>query len=111
MKKTIAIFLTVLLALTMGMSAFAEGTSGRRDSLVVANATKLSGYFFTELWGNNTSDQDVRAMLHGLETVTWTEEPQFDINSTVVESVKNLGYKNGDRSFQIKLNEHGSHRG
>ena len=61
MKKTIAIFLTVLLALTMGMSAFAEGTSGRRDSLVVANATKLSGYFFTELWGNNTSDQDVRA--------------------------------------------------
>lgn len=106
MKKTIAIFLTVLLALTMGMSAFAEGTSGRSDSLVVANATKLSGYFFTELWGNNTSDQDVRAMLHGLETVTWTEEPQFDINSTVVESVKNLGYKNGDRSFQIKLNEH-----
>lgn len=105
MKKTIAIFLTVLLALTMGMSAFAENTSDTRDTLVVANATKLSGYFFTELWGNNTSDQDVRAMLHGLETVTWTEEPQFDINSTVVESVKNLGYKNGDRSFQIKLNE------
>lgn len=105
MKKTIAIFLTVLLALTMGMSAFAEETSGQRDSLVVANATKLSGYFFTELWGNNTSDQDVRAMLHGLETVTWTEEPQFDINYTVVESVKNTGYKNGDRSFQITLNE------
>ena len=105
MKKTIAIFLTVLLALTMGMSAFAENTSDTRDTLIVANATKLSGYFFTELWGNNTSDQDVRAMLHGLETVTWTEEPQFDINSTVVESVKNLGYKNGDRSFQIKLNE------
>ncbi len=105
MKKTIAIFLTVLLALTMGMGAFAEETSGQRDSLVVANATKLSGYFFTELWGNNTSDQDVRAMLHGLETVTWTEEPQFDINNTVVESVKNVGYKNGDRSFQITLNE------
>lgn len=105
MKKTIAIFLTVLLALTMGMSAFAEGTSGRRDSLVVANATKLSGYFFTELWGNNTSDQDVRAMLHGLETVTWTEEPQFDINSTVVKSVKDLAYKNGDRSMHIELNE------
>lgn len=105
MKKTIAIFLTVLLALTMGMSAFAEETSGQSDSLVVANATKLSGYFFTELWGNNTSDQDVRAMLHGLETVTWTEEPQFDINSTVVKSVKDLAYKNGDRSMHIELNE------
>lgn len=105
MKKTIAIFLTVLLALTMGMSAFAEGTSGQSDSLVVANATKLSGYFFTELWGNNTSDQDVRAMLHGLETVTWTEEPQFDINNTVVKSVKDLAYKNGDRSMHIELNE------
>lgn len=105
MKKTIAIFLTVLLALTMGMSAFAEETSGQSDSLVVANATKLSGYFFTELWGNNTSDQDVRAMLHGLETVTWTEEPQFDINNTVVKSVKDLAYKNGDRSMHIELNE------
>lgn len=105
MKKTIAIFLTVLLALTMGMSAFAEETSGQSDSLVVANATKLSGYFFTELWGNDTSDQDVRAMLHGLETVTWTEEPQFDINNTVVKSVKDLAYKNGDRSMHIELNE------
>ena len=105
MKKTIAIFLTVLLALTMGMSAFAEETSGQSDSLVVANATKLSGYFFTELWGNNTSDQDVRAMLHGLETVTWTEEPQFDINNTVVKSVKDLAHKNGDRSMHIELNE------
>lgn len=105
MKKTIAIFLTVLLALMMGMSAFAEETSGQSDSLVVANATKLSGYFFTELWGNNTSDQDVRAMLHGLETVTWTEEPQFDINNTVVKSVKDLAYKNGDRSMHIELNE------
>lgn len=105
MKKTIAIFLTVLLALTMGMSAFAEEASGQSDSLVVANATKLSGYFFTELWGNNTSDQDVRAMLHGLETVTWTEEPQFEVNSTVVKSVKDLAYQNGDRSMHIRLNE------
>ena len=56
MKK----ILTLLLALWMltGCVAMAAG-----NQLVVGSTTAMSGAFFTDLFGSNTADMDVRARL------------------------------------------------
>ncbi len=40
--------------------------------LTVGNSTKVSGSFFTTQFGNNTSDIDVRYMLHGC--IVWMNQ-------------------------------------
>lgn len=64
MKK----ILTLLLALWMltGCVAMAAG-----NQLVVGSTTAMSGAFFTDLFGSNTADIDVRALLHGYNLMSW----------------------------------------
>ena len=75
MKKLLAYFLALLITLT-GVAALAEEpldaaqsvaaqAEAVYDELVVGVTTALSGGFFTDMWGNNTSDIDVRLLLHG----------------------------------------------
>ena len=45
--------------------------------LTVGNTTKVSGGFWTTYFGNNTSDIDVRTMLHGYSPVVWDNQVQF----------------------------------
>ena len=71
---------------------------------VVGSVTRLSGSFFTEMWGNNTSDIDVRALLHGQSTVAWTMERQYGIDETVVADVKATTEK-GNKTYTFTLND------
>lgn len=66
----------------LSLTAFAASTD---KGLVVANPTKLQGMFFTDKWGNNTSDIDVRALLHGLSTVEFRGDGTFVINGSAVK--------------------------
>jgi len=59
-----------------------EGTE-----LIVGTTTRMSGDFATDMWGTNTADMDVRALLHGYETVSWTRYGSMQFNSVVVRSV------------------------
>ena len=52
------------------------------------NTTKVSGDFFTSLWSNNTSDIDVRTMIHGYSPVVWDSQVDFVLDHMVVESVE-----------------------
>ena len=54
------------------------------SKVVVGSGTEVSGNFFTDQWGNNTSDVDVRAMLHGYSTIAWTNESTYVPDSSVV---------------------------
>lgn len=56
--------------------------------ITVGNTTKVSGYFFTNMWSNNTSDIDVRTLLHGYDTVAWDSQVQFVLDPMVVESLE-----------------------
>lgn len=71
---------------------------------VVGSVTRLSGSFFTDMWGNNTSDIDVRALLHGLSTVSWTMERQYGVDETVVAKVK-ATIENDDKTYTFTLND------
>lgn len=74
------------------------------SSLTVGSATPLSGYFSTDMWGNNTADMDVRALLHAYETVAWTREMGLSLNSMVVDSVDTIAEADGSRTYVLSLN-------
>lgn len=120
MKKTLAFLLALLLTMSLLTSAaLAEGLFVEEGDaaetpvelpplpteLIIGNTTKLSGNFFTELWGNNTSDVDVRNMLFGYQTIVWTTQTDYDIDPTVVQEVRTNDFASGDREYVIILQE------
>ncbi|MBR1407424.1 MAG: hypothetical protein IJ573_00825 [Clostridia bacterium] len=101
MKKWMIVLLALLLAAT---AAFAEEAgenprasaleiarmrpvSGEPTHLDVGNTTKVSGSFWTTYFGNNTSDIDVRTMLHGYSPVVWDNQIQFVPDPQVVTGI------------------------
>lgn len=102
MKKWIACLLVLAMALSMG-TGWAEEYDP--DHLTVASPTALSGNFFTDMWGNNTSDMDVRSLLHGYGLVRWdTEKGRYDIDSSVVSGIAVTDdLDTGDRTYIISL--------
>lgn len=56
--------------------------------LTVGNSTKVSGSFFTTQFGNNTSDIDVRYMLHGYNPIVWMNQLEFTTDPMVVDSLE-----------------------
>ena len=115
MKKLLALLLSCMLVLT-ALSAWAE-TTGEEipaeetpqitydyDELTVAVTTPLTGNFFTSLWGNGTSDTDVRSMIHGYNLIEWdTAEGVFIPDASVVSGVTVHKKDNGDITFIIAL--------
>ena len=43
------------------------------EELIVGHPTITKGDFFTELFGNDTADIDVRALIHGYNLVNWDQ--------------------------------------
>ncbi len=116
MKKIIAMLLALLLMLTC-FAAIAEGTEvneteetverdPKYDELVVANPTAMRGEFFTEMWGNSTTDIDVRVLIHGYNLVTWENAlAMFIPDSQVVERVATTDLANGNRQYTFTLKD------
>lgn len=73
--------------------------------ITVGNATKVSGMFFSSQFGNNTSDIDVRYMLHGYNAVYWSTQLDFLTDPTVVEELVTGADANGDKVYTVKLNQ------
>lgn len=44
-----------------------------RGELIVGHPTVMKGDFFTEMFGNDTADIDVRALIHGYNLVNWDQ--------------------------------------
>ena len=111
LKKLTAMLLAFLLVLT-SFAAFAEETQGEETEiqekegtiLYVANPTVMRGEFFTEMWGNSTSDNDVRALIHGSNLVKWENElGMFMPDSTVTKRVLTKNLKDGSKIYTFKL--------
>ena len=121
MKRLLAWLLICILMLTTLSTAWAETAEGETpaeevlteetaaveydyDELTVAVTTPLTGNFFTNMWGNGSSDLDVRAMIHGYNLVEWnTEEGTFMLDPSVVSGTTVRTENNGDVTFIITL--------
>ena len=76
------------------------------DHLTVGNPNPLNGNFFTDLWGNVTSDQDVRALLHGYNLIRWDgEEGMFTYDPSVVRGLTVTEDAEGNRTYTFILYE------
>lgn len=105
MKKTLNHVLALMLACIMMASAFtAVAYAADDNTLVVASTTKMSGNFFSDLWGNNTSDIDVRMLLHGYNLVKWDSEfAAYGVDDSVVHTVVVTENPKGDRTYNLYL--------
>lgn len=105
MKRFFAMLLALLL--TMGGIAQAEALPPEEElytQLVVGNVTALSGDFFTEMWGNNTADIDVRMLLHGYNLMVWNGElGAYGINEAVVSGLVATDDESGNRTYTLSL--------
>ena len=74
------------------------------DSITVGNPTPLNGQFFTDLWGNDTSDTDVRHLVTGYNLIAWDGEiSRFRFDRSVVSGAMVSDDADGNRSYLITL--------
>ena len=74
------------------------------DELIVANPTITKGDFFTEMFGNDTADIDVRALIHGYNLVNWDQsQGVYVIDESVVESLLVTEDSEGNKTYYLGL--------
>ena len=96
----------MLAAAAMVAVLFPAASLAEEDRLVVGNPTPMRGEFFTELWGNATSDIDVRQLLHGYDLIMWDPaEARFIPDPTVVVEWSWEENKAGDHVFTFVLSD------
>ena len=74
------------------------------EELLVGHTTVMKGDFFTEMFGNDTADIDVRALIHGYNLVNWDQsQGVYVIDRSVVEDVLALENEEGDKTYFLSL--------
>ena len=74
------------------------------EELTVGNPTPMDGKFFTGMWGNATSDIDVRSLVHGYYLTTWgSREGLFRKSNHVVSGMMIADDPEGNRVYTIAL--------
>ena len=96
-----------MLSLTLcGCAALGEefDAPAARDTLIVGNATEMTGNFFSEMFGNSTADLDVRTLLHGYNLMVWRgEQGTYNINPSVVSELRTQDDAEGNRTYIVSL--------
>ena len=114
MKKWISILLVLVLTLMQAASLAevpAEETPVAEElvsydytELVVGNPTQMDGKFFTCMWGNATSDIDVRTLVNSYYLTVWAYETGiFRANRQTVSKLTVLEDQEGNRDYVVKL--------
>ena len=114
-------YLALLLAMMMVISAVPFGAMAEEadateeteeelmeieypDELIVGHTTITKGDFFTEMFGNDTADIDVRALIHGYNLVNWDQnQGVYLIDESVVENVMIMEDDLGDKTYYLAL--------
>lgn len=74
------------------------------DHLTVGTTTAFDGAFFTGMWGNVSSDIDVRALIHGYNLVEWrSADSTFGLDPSVVSGAAVTENEKGDRTYLLTL--------
>ena len=106
-------FVSLLLALAlflMCVPAMAEQSAAEQPAaepveITVGSTNQMSGFFFTDMWGNNTADIDVRALLHAYSTVAISRNGTYEIDTTVVNEARlTQDFASGDKTYTFEIN-------
>ncbi len=107
MKIRFAWLLALLMLLSSSL-AFAEAPAAAPgyDELVVGSTTAMSGNFFSDMWGSNTADMDVRTLLHGYNLMRWQGDlGTYGVDDSVVSGFVVTDDANGNRTYTLALYE------
>ena len=116
LKKYLSLLLAIMLAVSVmplavfGEEAGTEEETGEEseieypDELIVGHPTVMKGDFFTEMFGNDTADIDVRALIHGYNLVNWDQnQGVYLIDESVVENVMVAEDDIGNKTYFLGL--------
>lgn len=93
------LFVCLLLSFCICVSAFAA-----ESHITVGTTTAMQGYFFTDMWGNSTSDNDVKDLLHGYDLITLDQAAgQYTHNTSVVSGMYSFVREDGNITYFIML--------
>ena len=74
------------------------------DHLNVGSTTPMVGNFFTNLWGNASSDADIRSLIHGYNLIRWDgENGMFTVDPSVVAGIVVTEDAAEDRTYTFVL--------
>ena len=74
------------------------------EELIVGHPTVTKGDFFTELFGNNTADIDVRALIHGYNLVNWDQnQGTYVMDPSVVTEVQVSMDITGNKTYKMMI--------
>ena len=111
-RKYLSLLLAAVLLFAAGISgaeeesAYPEEEISYPEELQVGHTTVLKGDFFTEMFGNDTADIDVRALIHGYNLVNWDQsQGVYVIDRSVVEDVLVVENGEGDKTYFLTLYE------
>ncbi|MDO4484019.1 MAG: ABC transporter substrate-binding protein [Clostridia bacterium] len=111
MKKRIGILLAAILLLgclpaLAWQDVHVEKTADKPQShITVGSTTRVNGMFFTNQFGNNASDIDVRSMLHGYNPVVWASQVEFSLDPQVVADMHKTISTDGSMTYTITLHK------
>lgn len=104
LKRLLGIFLAVLMLVQGPMASLAEEEYTAPEELIVGHTTITKGDFFTEMFGNDTADIDVRALIHGYNLVNWDQnQGVYVFDPSVVERYKKRADSEGNHIYYIVL--------
>ncbi|MGI6173333.1 MAG: ABC transporter substrate-binding protein [Christensenellales bacterium] len=104
MKRIIPLLVVAVLLLSVPTPVHAGAqATGRPAVFTVGHTTMLNGNFFSELWGNNTADIDVRSLLHEYPLVAQTQAGEYQINRTVIKKIDKVTEEDGDITYSVTL--------
>ncbi len=114
LQKLLCLLLSLLLLAQAPLVALAEGEPENPDAaeaemefpdeLIVGHPTVTKGDFFTELFGNDTADIDVRALIHGYNLVNWDQnQGTYVMDPSVVKDYVVAQDEAGNKIYQILL--------
>ena len=74
------------------------------EELIVGHPTITKGDFFTELFGNDTADIDVRALIHGYNLVNWDQnQGTYVMDPSVVTEYKVTMDEVGNKTYDMLI--------
>ena len=105
-KKLLSVLLAMLMIAQGPAAALAEEEYIPPEELIVGHTTITKGDFFTEMFGNDTSDIDVRALIHGYNLVNWDQnQGVYVFDPSVVVQHEKRADSEGNHIYYIVLAE------
>ena len=104
--KVVCLLLSLLLLTQAPLAALAEEQEEVQfpEELIVGHPTITKGDFFTEMFGNDTADIDVRALIHGYNLVNWDQnQGVYVMDPSVVTEYQIVLDELGNKTYRMLL--------